>query len=126
MALHPGYNSSQLSSLKVAKIQQQIELGSFETTLRNLAVMNNATQLLNSTCNEVTEIGAVVVPPSSGSSSSSDGYSTGVVVGIVLGVVFGLLILSCVLYLRLRRRRRDIRKRPLSVDPGTAADIRYY
>ena len=114
----------------MAKIQQQIELGSFETTLRNLAVTNNATQLLNSTCNEVTEIRAVVVPPSSGSTSSSDGYSTGVVVGIVLGVVFGFLILSVVLYLGLKNRRLLEMKRenqvPHHTIPGPGKVTHYY
>eukprot|EP01040_Poterioochromonas_malhamensis_P015337 gene15337-biopygen3606 len=52
MPYHAGYTSSQLAVLKTTKVRQAIEVGQFESVLRNLAVVRNATQLLNASSSE--------------------------------------------------------------------------
>eukprot|EP01040_Poterioochromonas_malhamensis_P027198 gene27198-biopygen4042 len=43
MTYHAGYSSSELAVLKTTKVRQAIEVGEFESMLRNLAVVRNAT-----------------------------------------------------------------------------------
>eukprot|EP01040_Poterioochromonas_malhamensis_P012343 gene12343-biopygen2622 len=52
MSYHAGYTSSELAVLKTTKVRQAIEVGEFESVLRNLAVVRNATQLLNASSSE--------------------------------------------------------------------------
>eukprot|EP01040_Poterioochromonas_malhamensis_P013865 gene13865-biopygen3113 len=52
MTYHAGYSSSELAVLKTTKVRQAIEVGEFESVLRNLAVVRNATQLLNASSSE--------------------------------------------------------------------------
>eukprot|EP01042_Synura_sphagnicola_P026893 gene26894-34746_t len=84
MSYHAGYTSSELAVLKTTKVRQAIEVGEFESVLRNLAVVRNATQLLNASSSEVRSLDSVVVSSSSSSSSKDeDKLSRGTVAGIV-------------------------------------------
>jgi len=119
MTYHPGYTSSQLAALKTTTIRQAIEVGQFNSALRDLAQARNATQLLNGTSNEVTSLDSVVVPASSSSSSSSsddDRLSTGTVVGIVIGVIGGCFVLMVVLYVILKKYDDEKKRNELSVE----------
>ena len=104
MAYHVGYNSSELAAMKVSKIQQEIALGSFETTLRIFAMASNATQLLNSTSRAVSSIDVSIESTTSAHSetSSNDGISTGALIGIILGVLGGSVLLCAILYYYLK------------------------
>ena len=106
MSYHTGYTSSELATLKMTKVRQAIEVGEFESVLRNLAVVRNATQLLNASSSEVRSLNSVIVPASSSSSSKDDdSMSRGTVAGIVVGVLGGYLLVGIVLYVLLKRRR---------------------
>lgn len=108
MTYHAGYSSSELAVLKTTKVRQAIEVGEFESVLRNLAVVRNATQLLNASSSEVRSLDSVVVFSSSSSSSKDeDNLSRGKVAGIVLGVLGGYLLMGIMLYVLLKRRREQ-------------------
>ena len=106
MAYHVGYNSSELAAMKVSKIQQEITLGSFETTLRTFALARNAVQLLNGTCNELTSIEVTVKSGSSDSSSSSSvSFSVGAIAGIIVGVIAAIILVVLLIFAILRLRK---------------------
>ncbi len=107
MLYHAGYTSSELAVMKTTKVRQAIEVGEFESVLRNLAVVRNATQLLNASSSEVRSLNSVIVPVSSSSSKDNDSMSRGTVAGIVVGVLGGYLLVGIVLYVLLKRRREQ-------------------
>ncbi len=91
----------------MTKVRQAIEVGEFESVLRNLAVVHNATQLLNASSSEVRSLDSVIVPASSSSSKDNDSMSRGTVAGIVVGVLGGYFFIGIILYVLLKKRREQ-------------------
>jgi hypothetical protein len=107
---HPGYDSSELASLKIALIEGAVGNGSYQSILRRFAVVDNATQLLNATCSEVTVDVSVSEDQSGGGggSSSSSQAGSSATIGIAIGVVVGVIAVAGLFYLCVSRRGKKI------------------
>lgn len=103
LSYHQGFTSTQLASAKSTTIRQAIEEGEFESTLRSLARVMNATQLLNGTCNEVTSL-STAITASSSSSDSSDDVNVNTIIIIVVCVIMVVLLCICVGFFIYRKK----------------------
>ena len=114
MSAFPGYNSTQIATTQVNLIEEKIITGSFATTLRSLAKVLNATQLINGTCYDVVEFNVTIIsapltppppPPPSilHTNPSGNSLSKEKVVAIVLSVLIGTFLIGFALYLYLHR-----------------------
>jgi hypothetical protein len=100
MAYYPTLNSSYFAELRTEVIREAVKEGYFQNILKQIAVVRNATQLLDAVCDTVTLSSTIISSDSSSSSSSDkeeDKLNDGEIVGVVLGCFVGSIILLFVI-----------------------------
>jgi hypothetical protein len=103
-----SFNGSYLAVMKSKQIIQAVESGVFQQTVRYYAVVNNASQLMNSSVPDVTILAVTVTPaPSDSSSSSSNDLTAGQTAGIVIGVTLGVIVLFGLIYMSVVESRKN-------------------
>ena len=109
----PGQDASTVAATKTKLIKEVGTNGSFVEALHELALVNNATQLFNTTVEGVNVTHSVVPPPSS-TTTASDSTRTahltnGQIAGLIVGCIVGSGCLLTILYLVIvaKRARTD-------------------
>ena len=120
MANFPGLISSQLIDQKKTTIQLAITQGTFAARLRTFAIVNNATQLWNSTSDTILSFDAIIVSPSSDHKYK---ISSGALAGAIIGCVCGTIFVFFVIYLALVRRQEEEEKAKQRTEPKIQKEV---
>jgi hypothetical protein len=79
-------------------MKEAVEDGSFQNVLRSLAVVHNATQLLEGICESISLTSSIISPESSSNHHKSQIVNDGAVAGIVVGCFMTVIFLYLFLY----------------------------
>jgi hypothetical protein len=108
LANYPTVNVTTLTQQSQQTLIQAFQSGTFQTVLRQIALANNASQLLNATATNIT-VAATIVEPETAPSSHSVSLTAGQVAGIVIGSIIGAILIFVLIFFLVREKRSDSR-----------------
>jgi hypothetical protein len=108
LAHYPDMNVTTLAATQTQALVDAFETGTFQDVLRQYAIANNASQLLNVTVANVTVLETNVVTPAPKPNETAS-LTNGQIAGIIIGSIIGVILLIVLVYFLIREKRSELR-----------------